>query len=219
VYISRFSAWAPGLDNPEAWREWAAENRALPGSGETPALEFTDPLFRRRLSRVSRMTIQVLHDLLPLGDAARVLFFSFRGEITQELRINQDLIREHTVRPAVFSHSVFNTPIALATMALDLRAGYSAVYPGGGSFRTGLLSAAVPVICGDAEEIVLVYADESAPEEYGPLRPRDNNSLALGALLSRRKPAGALALEEADPASPADFLRSLLRRGTHYGAP
>jgi hypothetical protein len=182
-------------------------------------LEFTDPLFRRRLSLVSRMTIQVLHDLLSPGEDSKILFFSFRGEITQQLRINQGLIEEHTVRPAVFSLSVFNTPVALATIALNLRAGYSALYPGEGRFNTGLQAAAAPVAAGDAERAVLVYADEPVPGEYGPLCPRENGSLALGAVLSSQKPEGALPLEAADGTSPGNFLRSLLRREVPYGSP
>jgi hypothetical protein len=187
-------------------------------------LEFVEPLFRRRLSLVSRMTIQVLHDLLPLGEDTKIRFLSFRGEITQQLRINQTLVQEHTVRPAAFSLSVFNTPVALATIALDLRAGYSALYPPGGRFDLGLWAAAAPVAAGDAEQIALVYADEPAPEAYGPLRPRENNALALGAILSARNSAGALPLEKAlgggaAGTSPADFLRSLLAAGVPYGSP
>jgi hypothetical protein len=219
LYVSRFSAWAPGLDSLGAWREWAAANREIPGAGEGPALGFTEPLFRRRLSLVSRMTIQVLHDLLPPGEDPKILFFSFRGEITQQLRINQGLIEEHTVRPAIFSLSVFNAPAALAAIALNLRAGYSAIYPGEGRFMTGLMTAAAPVAAGEAERMAMVYADESAPEAYGPLRPRENGSLALGAILSSRGSKGALPLEAADGASPGDFLRSLLRREVPYGSP
>ncbi|MDR0589663.1 MAG: beta-ketoacyl synthase chain length factor [Spirochaetaceae bacterium] len=219
LYASRFSAWAPGLDRLDAWQEWAAGRREIPGSEESPALEFTDPLFRRRLSRISRMTIQVLHELLPPGEDRKILFFSFRGEITQQLRINQELIEEHTVRPAVFSLSVFNTPVALATIALDLRAGYSAVYPDEGRFDLGLQAAAAPVAAGDEESMALVYADESVPEEYGPLRPRKNGSLALGAILSSQNSKGALPLNRADGTSPENFLRSLLRWGVPYGSP
>lgn len=225
LYVSRFTAWAPGLDRLELWQAWAADNREIPGSeespgaGRSPALEFIDPLLRRRISRISRMTIQVLHDLLPVGEDIRILFFSFRGEITQQLRINQGLIEEYTIRPAVFSLSVFNTPVALATIALNLRAGYSAIYPGEGRFNTGLRAAAAPVAAGDVERMVLVYADEPAPEEYGALCPRENGSLALGAILSSQNSEGALPLEVADGTSPGNFLRSLLRRGVPYGSP
>jgi hypothetical protein len=135
------------------------------------------------------------------------------------LGINRQLIEEQQVSPAAFSLSVFNAPAAAATIALGLRAGYSAVYPGDGCFETGLLAAAAPVAARSAEYIAMVYADEPAPEEYGPLCPEENSPLALGAILSRRRTAGALPLEGADAASPEAFLRSLLRREVPYGSP
>jgi hypothetical protein len=223
VYVSRFSAWAPGLDSPGAWREWAAGRREIDAAGEGPALGFTEPLFRRRLSRISRMTIQVLHELLPLGEA-KVLFFSFRGEIAQQLRINRGLVEERAVSPAAFSLSVFNTPVALASIVLNLPQGYSAVYPGDGRFATGLLAAAAPLLSpggsgAEAREMVAVYADEPLPAEYEPLLPGVGQALALGAVLSRRESPGALPLDAADDASPEAFLRSLLERRVPYGAP
>ncbi|GHT86141.1 hypothetical protein FACS1894137_11320 [Spirochaetia bacterium] len=137
------------------------------------------------------------------------MFVSFRGEIAQQFKINRMLIEEGDIKPAVFSLSVFNTPPALAAIALNLSAGYSAVYPAEDRFDLGFLAAASPILCGDAEETVLVYADELAPEEYGRLCPSCNEPFAFAALLSRgpRGPAvgaGAAALE-----SPRAFLKHL----------
>ncbi|GHV28191.1 hypothetical protein AGMMS4952_11280 [Spirochaetia bacterium] len=167
------------------------------------------PLFRRRLSQLSRMTIQVIHDLLPIKEDTKIVFVSFRGEITQQFKINRMLIEDGDVSPAAFSLSVFNTPPALATIALDLRAGYSAIYPAEDRFDSGFLAAVAPILCGDAEETVLVYADELVPEEYGSLRPLCNKPIAFAVLLSRT-PGGlpvdpsVLAVE-----SPSAFLKYL----------
>jgi hypothetical protein len=216
IHVSRFTAWAPGLDTPQAWHEWARESREILETGESPELAFTESLFRRRLSQLSRMTIRVVHDLLPLKGDTKIIFLSFRGEITQQLRINKMLIDQGSVMPAVFSRSVFNTPIAMATIALNLTAGYSAVYPADNRFDTAFLAAAAPVLCGDAAETVLVYADELTPREYGALRPPER-PLAFAAILSRREEGIPLSLP-GEPAednspwdSPAAFLRYLYR--------
>ncbi|GHV76902.1 3-oxoacyl-ACP synthase [Spirochaetia bacterium] len=209
LYISRFTSWAPGLSGPADWREWARGNRNILAAKDSPGLEFTPPLFRRRLSQLSRMTIQVIHDILPIGEDTKIVFVSFRGEITQQLRINRMLIEDGEVTPAAFSLSVFNAPPALAAIALNLRAGYSAIYPAEDRFDSGFLAAASPILCGDAEGTVLVYADELVPEEYGSLRPADKEPLAFAALLSRT-PGGlpvdpsVLAIE-----SPGAFLKYL----------
>ena len=63
---------------------------------EKPKLEFADPLFKRRLSQITRMTVQVLHDLVEECPAVREykqVFVSFRGEIEREFTINRELFR------------------------------------------------------------------------------------------------------------------------------
>ncbi|MDR1586041.1 MAG: beta-ketoacyl synthase chain length factor [Treponema sp.] len=183
ISVPRFTSWAPGLAGPEDWREWAGGGREIEKSKTGPPLEFTDPLFRRRLSQVSRMTIQVLHDLAPFSEQTKIVFVSFRGEIAQQFKINRMLVEEGGLSPAAFSQSVFNTPPALAAAALNLRAGYSALYPGKDLFRTGFLAAAAAILSGTARESVLVYADELCPSEYGRLCPEDKRPLAFAALL------------------------------------
>jgi hypothetical protein len=182
-FVTRFTAWAPGFGDLPAWEEWAGGSREIPAVKDGPDLAFTDPVFRRRLSQISRMTIQVLHDLMPFKEDTKVVFLSFRGEITRQFQINKMIIEEQSVLPAAFSLSVFNTPPALAAIALGLTAGYTAVYPADG-FRSALVAAAAPVLSGSAGETTVVYADEFCPPEYGDLRPAGNKPLAFGVILS-----------------------------------
>jgi hypothetical protein len=81
---------------------------------------------------------------------------------------------------------VFNTPPALAAIALGLRQGYSAVYPGNGRFDAGFQAAVAPLFSGKADEAVFVYADELCPAEYGGLCPEPNKPLAFAVLLSAK---------------------------------
>jgi hypothetical protein len=221
LYVSRFASWAPGLSGPADWREWAMGNRKISAVKDSPGLEFTEPLFRRRLSQISRMTIQVIHDLMPIKETTKTVFLSFRGEITQQFKINKMLIEEHSLMPAAFSHSVFNTPPALAVIALDLRAGYTAVYPASGTeadrFTSGFLTGAAPLLCGNTAEILLVYADELCPPEYGSLCPPVNEPLAFAAVLSLKKEKDAIPIESLyKPGSPREFLKYLyLYEGFH----
>ncbi|MDR3336784.1 MAG: beta-ketoacyl synthase chain length factor [Treponema sp.] len=169
VYVSRFTAWAPGFTGAENWKSWARGEREIPKTQESPSLEYADPLFRRRLSQISRMTIQVIHDIQPIGENTKIVFVSLRGEVSQQLKINRMLIEDEDLKPAAFSLSVFNTPPALATIALQLTSGYSAVYPSGDRFDSGFLAAAAGVLSGAAGEALLVYADELCPADYGKL--------------------------------------------------
>jgi len=165
-YIARVSAWAPGIEDSGGWDEWARGGRDIVSGTQGPAIAFTDPLFRRRLSQISRMTVQVVHDLLPVGENAKMLFVSFRGELSREYQINRMVIEDKNLKPAAFSLSVFNAPAALASIAFGLKGGYSALYPGNNSFAAGLMAAEAAFSSGAAGELIFVYADEEVPPEY-----------------------------------------------------
>jgi hypothetical protein len=220
LYVRRFASWAPGLEGGEQWREWAEGKKRIEASGTAPALEFANSLFRRRLSQISRMTLQVLHEIMPIGEETKLVFVSFRGEIQQQFKINRMLFNEGDVSPAAFSQSVFNTPPAAAAIALNLRAGYTAVYPGGDRFATGFLAAAAPLLSGRAGEIVLVYADELCPPEYRC--PRESSPLAFAALLGPDPPGIPVSPDMAESSgnskgnyldSPQEFLAYLYLYG------
>jgi hypothetical protein len=211
MYITRLAAWAPGMETGEEWREWARGSREISMSRESPGIEFTDPLFRRRLSQISKMTIRVIHDLLKPGEDIKIVFLSFRGELARQYEINKMLIEENSLMPAAFSLSVFNAPPALAAMALRLEAGYTALYPGQDSFDAGLAAAAAAALCGSGEKILLVYADEMPIPEYLRLSTGKCEPLAFGVLLSREPGTESIPLGEIDRAgSPAAFLKSLI---------
>ncbi|MDR2619230.1 MAG: beta-ketoacyl synthase chain length factor [Treponema sp.] len=215
LYIQRFSAWAPGVEGEAQWKDWAAGKREIAGTGENPALDFLPPLFYRRLSQLTRMTIKTVHDLMPLGEGTKLVFVSLRGEISAQYRINRSLIEEGEIKPALFSLSVFNTPPAQTSIALGLKAGYTALYPAG--FREGLLAAAAPILAGGAEHVALAYADEACPPEYGGLDPDLSPPLAFAALLGAEPGGCSLPLSAgggvSEPGrleSPENFIRYCL---------
>ena len=214
-YIVRISAWAPVIENSGEWDQWACGGRNISCDAKGPEITFTDSMFRRRLSQISKMTIQVVHDLLPLAEDAKIFFFSFRGELSRQYQINKMLIEENDLSPAAFSLSVFNAPVALASMALELKGGYSALYPAGDSFAACLKAAQAALFCGVADEIVVAYADEQAPPEYGVFSRECPVPAAFGLLLSKtpRPLSVPVSLLKMDEDNPLDFLKRLLLRG------
>jgi hypothetical protein len=203
------------MEAPGEWEKWARGEREISG-GEGPEIAFTGARFRRRLSLISRMTIQVLHDLDP-GKDTKLLFLSFRGEVSRQLEINKTIIEEQSVLPAAFSLSVFNAPAALASIALGLTGGYCALFPGYGSFSAGIAAAAAELLCTESGEIAVAYADEALPPEYRALPVQAPPSqtppvpLAFAAMLSRR--SGPIALSGIQADSPGEFLRRLFLPG------
>jgi hypothetical protein len=221
LYIARFSAWAPDITNTGEWKEWAADTRTMRSSDDAPEIAYTDSLFRRRLSQISKMTIQVVHDLLPLDEATRMFFISFRGELARQYKINKMVIEDKAIMPAAFSLSVFNAPIALASMALGLKGGYTAIYPGGNSFAAGLAAVEAALLSGTSDELLFVYADEKVPQEYDCLyHTVPPPPLAFAVLLTRKPFPNSVSLSSINKNgenslqtfSPEDFLRQIILR-------
>ena len=200
MFVSKLCVWEPPTDDLSA----------------APKLEWTEPIFRRRLSQLTKMTVQVVRDLFSDGTVdknAKLVFISFRGELEREFKVNKTLIEEESILPAAFSLSVFNAAIAQATIALGLKGGYTCVFPSGADFSSGVLSAAAPVLAqgGDAKT-VLVYADENVPDYYKEFLKGPNEPLAFAALLSSQKTDNSVELDlEKIPRSPREFVQAFKR--------
>lgn len=211
IYITNYAVYKPSPENP----------------AEMPKLEYVDALFRRRLSQITRMTIEAVHALSGDDDGVsqlsqmKLCFASFRGEIARQLKINKGLVEDADVMPAPFSLSVFNTPPAAATIALGMKAGYTAVYPAEDDFKGAFLSAASAVLCGSEKNVVFAFADEKIPDEYRDCRGfTDALPLAFACIISAEPSAGSAELEldgnlseiTASPQKFLDFLEGSVRQ-------
>lgn len=197
MFVSKLCVWEPPADDLAA----------------APKLEWTEPIFRRRLSQLTKMTVQVVHDLFSDGTLdknTKLVFLSFRGELEREFKVNKTLIEEESILPAAFSLSVFNAAIAQATIALGLKGGYTCVFPSGADFASGVLSAAAPVLAqGGDTKIVLVYADENIPDYYKEFLQGPNDPLAFAALLSSQKTDNSVELDLQNiPRTPREFIQT-----------
>ncbi len=219
VYVSKPECWAPGINSTDDWLSWANEEKSIEQTNLAPKLEFTSPLFRRRLGQLCKMTVQVVHDVLQKNPNLDVplVFSSNRGEIDREFTVNRTLIEDSSVLPAAFSLSVFNAPIALASIAFSLKRGYSVIFPSKENFSDTFKTACAPILCGDEKELLFVYGDELIPQEYGVLRPQNAHPLAFATIISAQKKHESdikyIPFEDKIPKDSEEFLKSLLKLG------
>jgi len=217
IFINRLCAWAPGIEGSEQWKEWAQDKREIQHSAKGPDLSFTEPMFRRRLSQISKMTIQVAHDL-SLTDDTKIFFFSFRGELSRQFQINKMLIEENELSPAAFSLSVFNAPAALASMAIGLKGGYSCIYPGNNSFSQSISIAKAALLGSNAEKIAYIYADEEIQDEYKTLNNVNSYAVSFGFILSRNENENNAFLLPDEMVSPYSFLKNIIKGGINVSS-
>ena len=217
LYISNITAWAPGIGSDNTlWNEWANDNVSIELTNESPKLEYTDPLFRRRLSQITKMTVHVIHGVLEqshISKETKLVFMSLRGEIARTLSVTKGLVQDNMILPAGFSLSVFNTPISSATLAFGLKGGYSVIYPSKSDFSQAFKAAVAPVLAGTEKELILAYADELVPESYGDKRPAENIPLAYAFVISSEKKDNCVCIEDFSNTgkSPVEFLKFLLK--------
>jgi hypothetical protein len=162
------AAWAPGLDGPADWADWAAGRRAIEPSESSPDLPFLPSLFKRRLGQLDRMTLLAGHEALAGASPRRFVLATRRGEIGQQYRIAAALAAAGEVSPAAFSLSVFNAPASLLSMAERNPGAACAIHAGAQSFAAGLCCC-LGMLASDPSPLLLVAADELLPETYSEL--------------------------------------------------
>jgi len=224
IYASLPVCWAPGMQTEQDWKDFAEGKKQISLTNESPKLEFTPPLFRRRLGQLCRMTVQVVHDSIEKFkcDDIPILFSSVYGEINREFTIDRSVITEGNVMPAAFSLSTFNAPVALATLQCKLKAGYEVIFPSKGNFSYCAQAAEAAVFGGRKKRILFVYGDELFPEEYNTIQsvkdgniPIPNIPFAFSVLLGITPPDNCTynkfsSKDFCSKNTPIDFLKMLL---------
>lgn len=185
VYIAAWSVWAPGLEPDANWNSWFESVTNLENPGAVPPLAHVDSMFKRRLSQLTKMTIQAGHDALAGQPPMKITFSSVYGEIRQQFKITERMISDGEVSPAHFSLSVFNTPVAALSITEKNDAGYAACYPGPDAFAEGLRDAASGIIAGLEDRRLFICADEQIPELYTEISDMPSVPHAVALVLSR----------------------------------
>jgi hypothetical protein len=160
-----WSAWAPGLDSPEAWRAWLRGQRSAQPDG-APAVDFVPPLQRRRLSRLARMVFHVAEDVAP-GEQGHlpVVFGSRHGETRRTLGLLTELAADEAPSPTDFSLSVHNSTPGLHAILTGNRNAHTAIGAGPETLFACLLEAGAQLRDAGGG-LLLLWADEPPPDLY-----------------------------------------------------
>ncbi|AZQ51606.1 beta-ketoacyl synthase chain length factor [Burkholderia cenocepacia] len=161
-----------------------------------PGVEALDPMVRRRLSRLSRLALQVAYDCAGTENPVRVVFASRHGELVRTTGILADIGAAEPVSPTAFSLSVLNAVTGIFGIARRDRSAATAVAAGHETLGYALLEAYSQYETSPASPVLLVYAHEPADPVYGDIDD-DPDSMGLAILLGAGEPAGHLICEVA----------------------
>jgi hypothetical protein len=163
--IRDWSAFAPGLEDRQAWQDWARQPW-LPEGEAAPTLSEMPPMQRRRVEKLGRMALQVAYWCQSAADAGWPLVFASRhGDLARTYAMLQELARGNALSPTHFGLSTHNAIAAQYSIARGLPDNYLAVSAGACSAEAALVEAQ-GLLAEGASDVLVVNYDSAVPEDY-----------------------------------------------------
>jgi hypothetical protein len=193
--IEHWAAWAPGVETRPQWQQWAQGNIAI-SDESSPDVGFLPAMFRRRLSRLSKMMLRVAFECLHnRATPVRTVFCSRHGELPRTTELLNSIVADELLSPTLFSMSVHNTASGLYSIAHANKSASSAIASGSDTLESGFLDATASLHANDASEIMLVIADEPPPEPFKSILKAEAPAYAAAFLLAKSKQNHNITLE------------------------
>jgi len=182
--IARWQAWAPGVVDVEAWRNWLPEG-ACPDPQAQPDVSYLPSLLRRRLDRSGRMALSTAWPCAEGLDSVQSVFASRHGALSRTLELLSNLAEHEPLSPTTFSLSVHNSNLGLFSIARSDRGAATALAAGADSLGMALLEGA-NLIAEGATQVLVCYSDDLAPPPYDsfPVEDASHRPFAVSLLLT-----------------------------------
>jgi hypothetical protein len=193
AYLKKWAAWAPGLEDEQAWLGWCAEPRALAVEGH-PEAGFLPALLRRRCSALTRIVLTVAFGCCDQEERAQVgsVFASRHGNINESIDLLERLALRQPLSPTRFSHSVHNAQAGLFSIAAGNRRASSSIAAEEDTFGCGWLEALTFLERFPDTPVLLVMAEVPLAPVFAALVDEPAASYGLGLLLTSRGPGRRL---------------------------
>lgn len=186
--IDSWSAWAPGLESPEAWQDWYDEGHELPVAEGVPDVRDLPAGLRRRLSLLGKMVLRVALDA-GQADTARIVFSSRYGNVSQMLQLLQTMAVDDPISPTGFGMSVHNSLVGMLSIVTKNVQSQTAIAAGSESFCMGLIEALGLLAENPDEAVMLIHCDDVLPEFYAPFQDHSVRQCALALVITSRDTA------------------------------
>lgn len=163
--IDDWRAWAPGIEDADAWARWASAPHAPTDAGEQPACDFVPPMQRRRLSRLARIVMHTAWPLCADDEQLPFVYASRHGETTHTFAMLEEIGRDAPLSPTRFGLSVHNAIAGQWSILRGQRDESVAIAGEADTFEHAMVEAAA--LLGDgAPSVIVVVAEERPPVAY-----------------------------------------------------
>jgi len=215
IEVEQWSAWAPGLETPQAWMQWLSDPRELPvASAAQPPLAEMPAMMRRRIDPLGRIALQSAYQAQQDHAIDAAVFASRWGELERSEALLSQLVAREPLSPTSFSLSVHNAIAALYSIARKDTGNFAAVSAGAYSTEAGFTEA-IGLLADGAQRVLLVSYDAPATPLYAAYETAGESCQFphAFALLLRRAQGGGVRLQRvaSDAAAPVGSLPPSLR--------
>ena len=193
VQLRKWAAWAPGIDDVQAWRAWCAEPKEIAAEGH-PEAGFLPPLLRRRCNSLTRIMLTVAFECCNEQERAQVgsVFASRHGNINESIELLERLALAQPLSPTRFSHSVHNAQAGLFSIAAGNRRASSSIAAEQDTFGCGYLEALTFLERTPESSVLLVMADVPLAPTFARLIDEPAASYGLALHLANSGPGKTL---------------------------
>ncbi len=147
-------------------------------------------MHRRRMSKMSKMAVQVALEASDEIDAHYLVFCSRHGELVRTQRLLSSIASGDTLSPTDFSQSVHNTSSGLYSIIKRSRVPACSLAAGSGSFAYGWLEAEGYLAEHREGHVLLVDCEDVLPEPYQALVDAKPCAYALALVLTAEADCG-----------------------------
>ncbi len=159
--IAAHSAWAPGVETPEQWNEWAHAPYRI-GNGPDPALRAMPAMLRRRAGFLGKMALEVAYACLAGRTGVPTVFCSRHGEVARAVELLAELAAGQALSPTAFGLAVHNASAGLLSIARADRANHIALAGAEATIEHGVIEAC-GLLAEGAPMVLLVAYDCPLP--------------------------------------------------------
>jgi len=166
--ISNWTAWAPGIETREKWREWA-QRPAFSAIDDAPLpdLSFLPAMQRRRLSPLARICVACAWPLAEGMAPMPVVYASHHGETGRSFELLQTLAADESLSPTAFSLSVHNAIAGLWSILRGETVESVALSAEGDGLEAAITEACMLLHSGH-DAVLVVLAEAMPPQAYKP---------------------------------------------------
>jgi Beta-ketoacyl synthase, N-terminal domain len=182
ISIRRWAFWSAETEDAQAWLDhWSSPDPA-PASQRPPAAS-VPAMQRRRLSKLSRMAVQLALDCSDGTEVGYTIFGSRHGEVVRTRGMLAAIAERETLSPTQFSQSVHNTSSGLFAILTQDHGPATSIAAGAATFAACWTEAVAELTAHPGRKVLLVCADEVLPEAYATSLPETQCDQAVALLL------------------------------------